>query len=116
MDILCGKTHWIVSLGGWLAAEAVLLQTLCSIAGWTFYAVKYTGLYRWVGGWQAGEAVLLQTLCSIAGWTFNAVKYTGLYSCCAPIVVRVQQPINSENYGCHLRDNKNILAKCPTTV
>ncbi len=79
IDILCGKILWILSLRGWLAAEAVLLQNLCSIAGWTFYAVKYTGLYRWVGGWQAGEAVLLQTLCSIAGWTFNAVKYTGLY-------------------------------------
>ncbi len=52
VDILCGKIHWIVSLGGWLAAEAVLLHTLCSIAWWTFYAVKYTGFYRWVGGWQ----------------------------------------------------------------
>ncbi len=29
MDILCGKIHWIVSLCGWLAVEAVLLQTLC---------------------------------------------------------------------------------------
>ena len=29
VDILCGKIHRIVSLGGWLAAEAMILQTLC---------------------------------------------------------------------------------------
>ena len=63
--ILCDKMHRIVSLGGWLTAEGVLLQTLCYAMFNCWVAILCGKIHRIVslGGWLAAEAVLLQTLC-----------------------------------------------------
>ena len=87
---------YVQLLGGWLAAEAVLLQILCcamlcSVAGWPFYAVKYTGLSRWVAGrllsmcFYKPYAMVFYAML----WQFYAVKYTGLYRWVAGWLLRL---------------------------
>ena len=57
VDILCGKIHRIVSLGGWLAAEAMILQTLCYAMlcyAMLCYAMLCYAMFRWLMAGCAG--------------------------------------------------------------
>ena len=76
VDILYGKIHWIVSLGGWLAAEAVLLQNC--------WVDILCGKILWIlslGGWLAAEAVL-----STNPMLCNAMLCCAMFNCWVDIL------------------------------